>query len=52
VFLDRFGVSLTSAFGQELTELEAQGLLERADGRVRLTHRAHLLGNLVFQRFV
>jgi len=51
-FHQRFGVSLQAAFGDDLAELEGQGLLERAAGRVRLTRRGHLLGNRVFMRFV
>jgi oxygen-independent coproporphyrinogen-3 oxidase len=51
-FSRRFGVSLEAAFGDDLAELEGQGLLERIAGRVRLTRKGHLLGNRVFVHFV
>ncbi len=51
-FYERFGVDLDAVFGEDLTELEGQGLLERSAGRVRLTRTGHLLGNRVFVRFV
>jgi oxygen-independent coproporphyrinogen-3 oxidase len=48
----RFGSSLADDFGPTLTSLAALGLVERQAGRVRLTPRAHLLGNQVFVHFV
>ncbi len=51
-FHERFGIDLNAVFGEDLAELEGQGLLERVSGRVRLTGRGHLLGNRVFLRFV
>lgn len=51
-FYERFGVDLDAVFGEDLAELEGQGLLERTAGRVRLTRKGHLLGNRVFVRFV
>lgn len=48
----RFGSSLANDFGDTLASLEALGLVEWQAGRVRLTPRAHLLGNQVFVRFV
>ena len=64
-FADRFQVQMTDAFGKEIDELLALGLLEwveenslpqvpilAGDSRLRLTPRARLLGNQVFMRFV
>jgi oxygen-independent coproporphyrinogen-3 oxidase len=51
-FAARCGLSLDEAYGEELAELAAQGLVERAAGRVRLTQRGRMLGNRVFERFV
>jgi oxygen-independent coproporphyrinogen-3 oxidase len=48
----RFGSSLADDFGPTLTGLAGQGLVEWQAGRVRLTRRAHLLGNQVFVHFV
>ena len=48
----RFGSSLADDFGPTLTSLEALGLVDWNEGRVRLTDRAHLLGNQVFVHFV
>ncbi len=51
-FAARCGLSLDEAYGEALAELADQGLIERADGRVRLTSRGRMLGNRVFERFV
>jgi oxygen-independent coproporphyrinogen-3 oxidase len=51
-FRQRFEVDLEAVFGEDLAELEGQGLLERAGTRVRLTRKGHLLGNRVFLHFV
>jgi len=51
-FRERFGTGLEDAFGKEIAELAGLGLLEWADGRLRLTVRGRLLGNQVFLRFV
>jgi putative oxygen-independent coproporphyrinogen III oxidase len=51
-FDQRFGVGLEAAFGDDLAELQGQGLLEWAEGRVRLTRLGHLLGNRVFVHFI
>jgi oxygen-independent coproporphyrinogen-3 oxidase len=51
-FAARCGVSLDEAYGAALAELQAQGLIERGRGRVRLTPRGRMLGNRVFERFV
>ena len=49
---ERFGVDLTERYGQEIGELEALGLLEWIDHRIKLTDRGRLLGNEAFQRFL
>ncbi|UCH86169.1 MAG: radical SAM family heme chaperone HemW [Dehalococcoidia bacterium] len=51
-FRRRFGQELISVYGAQVQELEAVGLLEQADGCLRLTASARLLGNEVFQRFL
>lgn len=47
-FTARFGVSPDAAFGPAIAKHEALGLLERADGRLRLTDRGLLLSNELF----
>jgi oxygen-independent coproporphyrinogen-3 oxidase len=51
-FRRRFGVGLLSVYGPAVTELSALGLLECANGRVRLTPKGRLLGNEAFERFL
>jgi oxygen-independent coproporphyrinogen-3 oxidase len=51
-FRRRFGHELISVYGAQVQELEALGLLERANGCLRLTASARLLGNEAFQRFL
>ncbi len=51
-FKERFHTSLEEAFGKQIQKLSGQGLLESAEGRVRLTKRGRLLGNRVFMEFV
>lgn len=51
-FAARCGLSLDAAYGEALADLAAQGLVERAAGRVRLTPRGRMLGNRVFERFL
>ena len=51
-FRERFGVTLTEAFGTEIESLAGFGLLEWSGDRLRLTVRGRLLGNQVFVRFV
>jgi oxygen-independent coproporphyrinogen-3 oxidase len=51
-FRSRFGQELMSVYGAQVQELEALGLLERADGALRLTAGGRLLGNEAFQRFL
>jgi oxygen-independent coproporphyrinogen-3 oxidase len=55
LFQHRFGESLIKVFGDEIRELVALGLLERAGSNedlLRLTERGRLLGNQVFSRFI
>ena len=47
-FRTRFGVSVDDAFADALKRHEGLGLLERADGHLRLTERGLLLANEVF----
>ncbi|MDZ4278106.1 MAG: radical SAM family heme chaperone HemW [Dehalococcoidia bacterium] len=47
-FRARFGVDATSAFGDRLADPTRDGLVEIADGSLRLTERGRLLGNDVF----
>jgi oxygen-independent coproporphyrinogen-3 oxidase len=51
-FSRRFGQELISLYGAQVRELESLGLLEQADGCLRLTANARLLGNEAFQRFL
>jgi oxygen-independent coproporphyrinogen-3 oxidase len=54
-FRRRFGEALESVFGEEIQELLAYGLLERAgpgEDILRLTENGRLLGNRVFSRFL
>jgi oxygen-independent coproporphyrinogen-3 oxidase len=51
-FRSRFGQELMSVYGAQVEELEALALLERANGCLRLTASARLLGNEAFQRFL
>lgn len=48
----RFGQPLGERYSGELHQLSELGLIERIDGRVRLTRRGRLLGNRVFAAFV
>ena len=51
-FRRRFGMGLLSAYGPAVAELTALGLLERSNGRLRLTSKGRLLGNEAFERFL
>ena len=45
-------MGLPSVYGPAVAELTALGLLERANGRLRLTAKGRLLGNEAFVRFL
>ena len=47
-FAERFGCTPEDAFGEAIARHRALGLLEREDGRLRLTGRGLLLANEVF----
>ena len=51
-FMRRFGASFDAVFGERLAPLATYGLVERTDGRIRLTERGLLLGNEVFERLL
>ncbi len=51
-FAERFELEAMDAFGGRLREPLEIGLLEVADGRLRLTERGRLLGNEVFARLL
>jgi oxygen-independent coproporphyrinogen-3 oxidase len=60
-FIQRYGITLHEAFGEEIADLVRLGLVEwvdeslpanGADLHLRLTKRGRLLGNQVFMRFV
>jgi len=51
-FERRFGATVEAAYGAAVSELMALGLLEREDGRLRLTARGRLLANEVFVRLL
>jgi oxygen-independent coproporphyrinogen-3 oxidase len=46
------GADLEAKFRPEIDDLVGLGLLERQNGRLRLTHSACLIANQVFTRFV
>lgn len=48
----RFGQTVVDEFGPRISELSAQGLLERSGTRILLTPRGRLLSNEVFQAFL
>ena len=50
---ERIGTDLLARYERELAELTEDGLLRwEADGRLRLTEEAYLVGNQVFTRFL
>ena len=51
-FYDMFGTELTDIYGEEIDRLIAQGLLDKADGKLFLTEKGTDFGNYVFSRFV
>jgi len=48
----RFGIDILAHYRQQVEEMVDAGLLEQADGRIKLTCRGRLLGNEVFWRFL
>ena len=50
-FVDRFDVSFFDVYQDEVSDLEAMGLIEYSGGYIRLTERGRLLANEVFLRF-
>ncbi len=51
-FRERFGRDPDQVFGAALPEMTALGLLERSNGRIRLTDRGRYLANEVFVRLL
>jgi oxygen-independent coproporphyrinogen-3 oxidase len=51
-FFERFQQPVDAIFGGQIDDLVRKGLLENYEGRLRLTRRGRLLGNLVFMQFV
>jgi oxygen-independent coproporphyrinogen-3 oxidase len=51
-FRGRFGRSLEEVYGPVLAEADSFGLVQRENGRVRLTERGRLLANEVFVRLL
>jgi oxygen-independent coproporphyrinogen-3 oxidase len=51
-FQRRFGAGAADAYAPVFAELISLGLLERCDGRLRLTDRGRLLANEVFTRLL
>jgi oxygen-independent coproporphyrinogen-3 oxidase len=51
-FERRFGRRVEDAYGPVYSEMSEFGLLERDDGRIRLTARGRLLANEVFVRLL
>jgi oxygen-independent coproporphyrinogen-3 oxidase len=51
-FERRFGTGVEEAYGDVIAEMTSLGLLERADGRLRLTERGRYLANEVFVRLL
>ena len=51
-FREHFGTDAMEAFGERLAEPMENGLLEIADGQLRLTEHGRLLGNEVFVRLL
>ena len=51
-FQRRFGVSIDSVYGDDISLLIEQRLVESRDGKLTLSERGRLLGNEVFERFI
>ncbi len=52
LFERRYGRRFEEVFGARLAPVEAAGLLERTEGRIRLSEHGRLLGNEVFMRLL
>ena len=52
LFQEKFGQSLEEVYGETLQSLIKDGLVERLDDAVKLTHRGVYRGNDVFQQFL
>ncbi|KAA0965433.1 oxygen-independent coproporphyrinogen III oxidase [Sporosarcina sp. ANT_H38] len=52
LFQEKFGKSLEDVYGETLQSLIKEGLVERLDDAVKLTHRGVYRGNDVFQQFL
>jgi coproporphyrinogen III oxidase-like Fe-S oxidoreductase len=52
LFQEKFGQSLEEVYGETLHLLIKDGLVERLDDAVKLTHRGVYRGNDVFQQFL
>ena len=50
-FSRRFGGPPTQFYPDTIDDLTGLGLLETANGSLRLTHRGRMMGNEVFSRF-
>jgi oxygen-independent coproporphyrinogen-3 oxidase len=48
----RFGIDISACYGHQIGEMVSYGLLEYADGYIKLTRRGRLLSNEVFWRFL
>ncbi len=51
-FQTRFGENLSERYANEIAGLESNGLIEKTDGKIRLTQKGMLFSNEVFQTFV
>jgi oxygen-independent coproporphyrinogen-3 oxidase len=51
-FEQRYGARFDEVYGKTVSEMAAVGLLQRANGSVRLTARGRLLANEVFARLL
>jgi len=49
---ERLGADIMTLYRRQVAEMTGCGLLEQADGRIRLTRRGRLLSNEVFWRFL
>ncbi len=48
----RYNVDLLERYSDQVRELAGLGLIERDEGRIKLTERGRMLGNQVFLRFI